>query len=90
MKKEKMTTKKDSRAETICDGKYDNLAIVEDTDEDENGNEIDIAVLLYIPNMDTLNEHDHIIMTKQQALVLRDWLNVFLKADHEKNSVYCG
>lgn len=69
--------KKDYKVETICDQKYHNLSISEDTDQDENGNAIDVAVLLYTLNMDKF-EHEHISMTKQQAFTLRNWLNVFL------------
>lgn len=41
-------------------------------------------VLLYTPDMNNTNEHFHVMLTRNQATKLRDWLDDFLKDTKKK------
>lgn len=58
----------------IANTKYDNLIIsIDEIDEP-------VAMMLYTPNIDE-EDHFHIAINKEQAVILRDWLSEFIKDD---------
>lgn len=64
----------------IRDQNCDNLSISVDTCQEAEGGPIEtIAVLLYTPSMDNTNEHFHIPLTVDQAKVMAEWLDKFVK-----------
>lgn len=69
----------------IRDEEIDKLSISIDENHEEDFNSI-AAVLLYVPYTPD-SEHSHIVLNKDQATVLRDWLNKFLE-DKEVREKY--
>lgn len=61
----------------IIDGEWEKFDISRDSDLDWNDVKIPIAVFLHVPNINR-QEHSHIAMTKEQCVILRDWLNKFI------------
>ena len=62
---------------TICPGRYRNLQISWDYDTNPDDKKHRTAVLLFTPNLRKFN-HEHIVLNRKQALVLRNWLDRFL------------
>ena len=62
----------------ICPGKHCNLQISWDYDNDLDDKQNRTAVLLWTPHMEK-SDHEHIVMNRKQATILRDWLNEYLR-----------
>lgn len=64
---------------TLRKDKIDHLSIAWDYDDDESDKFQRFPVFLFTPDMDNTNNHFHIPLNREQALVLRFWLEDFLK-----------
>lgn len=62
----------------ILKGKYSNLSISWDYDDNEDDKKQRRPILLFVPNMDD-SEHFHIELSRKQATALNDWLTDYLK-----------
>lgn len=85
---------KDRYGSTIIRGdRRDNVSIGWDYDDDEADKSQRYASILYIPDTQD-SEHSHINLTREQALVLRNWLIDFLNDtgpvdfQHEENCAW--
>jgi hypothetical protein len=63
----------------IVDDKSDNLSVSWDYDSNKDDLTQRRPVFLYTPWMDNTDDHYHIELTRNQAIVLRDWLNDYLE-----------
>lgn len=63
------------RSTQICPGPYDDLCIVMDYNDDPKDPH---PVMLFTPDMNDTDEHYHIELTREQATVLRNWLDKYL------------
>lgn len=68
----------------INDSKSDNLTIHWDYDYNADNIKERFPVLFYTPWMDDTNNHYHIKLSKEQAKVMKEWLDEYLK---EQDSV---
>ena len=62
----------------ICSGRYKNLHISWDYDGDIYDKNNRTAVLLWIPDTKK-HDHEHIEMNREQAQILKEWLDEYLK-----------
>ncbi|MCX6128418.1 MAG: hypothetical protein NTX25_05055 [Proteobacteria bacterium] len=63
--------------------KRDNLSISVDQDIDQNGLQSEkYPVFLYTPSMADTGEHYHIVLRREEAKALKEWLEAYL-ADTE-------
>ena len=63
----------------IKKNKIDNFSINWDYDDNPNDKNQRFPVFLFTPDMKDTNTHYHIVLGKNQAKVLRDWLSDYLK-----------
>ena len=60
----------------ICDSEYHKLGVGWDYDSDINDEKT--ATFLFTPDMKNTGEHFHIVLNREQATNLRDWLNEYI------------
>ena len=63
----------------INKGKSNNLTIHWDYDDDSEDIKQRTPILFYTPWMEDTNTHYHIRLDKDQAKIMRDWLDEYLK-----------
>lgn len=66
-------------ATVIKKGRHNNFQVSWDYDDDIADIKQRVAVFLFTPDMKNKINHEHIALTDKEAIVLRDWLNEFIK-----------
>jgi hypothetical protein len=75
---------KDRYGSTVINNeKIDNLQINWDYDDDAEDIKQRFPVLLYTPWMEDTKNHFHISLNKEQAKVMKEWLEEYLKEQEE-------